>query len=302
MKKYICGVLLSMTFLTSLMAGAKEPVMFERVIQLPHAELRFSMAEDFSRDMPAAPLVEKLTVDMLSGLKTPGDRFVIGRRWWDLKPPGWFKKPLGSMQMTISIGGGIDVGQLNFCKMTQSEFLIFYRESLVNKWKPHNEGIASADLLKFGVNVYPFFSGRGQEYIPYFEFKKNNKGIIWLSSGAGQDANMYYYFSAPVGAANFVEVEFIGAPDLNGSPYLFQNLVMERARLINESVLVAFGKENCLALGGGNWIEANSVELLKPDPSLLPKPIPVEEFLRKNGLKELPDTRELLEGSKNNLF
>ena len=66
MKKLIFWVSFFMTFLTSLMAGAKEPVMFERVIHLPDTEIRFSMTEDFSKDMPAAPFVEKVTAHMLN--------------------------------------------------------------------------------------------------------------------------------------------------------------------------------------------------------------------------------------------
>jgi hypothetical protein len=38
------------------------------------AELRFSMAEDISKDMPAAPVMEKVTENMLVSLKKSGDR------------------------------------------------------------------------------------------------------------------------------------------------------------------------------------------------------------------------------------
>lgn len=299
--KIILMVSSIVTTFSSLMAHSKEPTMYPRVVQLPDAELRFSMTEDFSKDMPAEPLAEKVTADMLTALKMPGDRFVIGRRWWDIKPPGWFKKSLGSMQLTVSLGANVGKNgeALDFCDAPQKEFLTFYHESLIEKWREHNAGISSENKLQFGVNVYPLFGGRGQEFIPYAAFKKASRGTTFLEAVAGQGGNIYHYYSLPVDSKLFLEFEFIGAPDLNGYPYHFQDLVMERVRRINDSVLVVFGKENCLASGLASWIEASSVELLKPDPSLLPKPIPVEEFLKANGLKELPGTKELL-GEKEN--
>lgn len=290
-----------MTFITSLMANSKELPMHERAIQLPGAVLRFGMTEDFSKDMPAASLVEVVTEDMLNGLKKSGDRFVIGRRWWDLKPPGWFKKSWGSMQMTVALGAAVDQGgkRLNFCEFNQADFLRFYHESLVEKWRSHNEGISEENMWQFGVYVSELFSAWGQEFRSHFLYKKNANKLTVLESAAGQDANIYSYYVFPIGARLFLEFEFVGAPDLNGSPYLFQNQVRDRINPIKESISLSLDVKNCIGPIVSNWIEANSVELLKPDPSLLPKPIPVDEFLKKNGLKELPGTRELLGGQEN---
>lgn len=294
--KIIIGAFLFMAFFTSLMANSKELHMHERVVQLPGAELRFSMAEDFSKDMPAAPLVDVVTIDMLKLLKKPGDRFVIGRRWWDLKPPGWFKKSWGSMQMTLLVGKMTDVmKRKNACAVDQADFLVYYHDSLVDKFSEHNSKISEADFLEYGVYVSDLFGATGQEYYPRYRYKKSASNLVILHTAAAQHANIYSYYSFPVNSDFFVEFEFIGAPDLNGSPYLFQNMVRERIDAALEKISVFYSADKkCAASPVGNWVETDSVKLLKPDPSVLPKPIPVEEFLKANGLKELPGTRELL--------
>lgn len=291
-----------MTFLASLMAGAKEPAMFERVVQLPDAELRFSMTENFSKDMPAAPLVEKVTFDMLHDFKAPQNRFVIGRRWWDLKPPGFFKKNWGSVQMTVAIGASVDLHgeKLDFCKFGQADFLAFYRESLLDKWRLHNAAVAPENKIKYSVDISPFFDSVGQRFVSYFEYKKNSHQVVLLEGVGGRDADIYSYYAVPVDKGFFLEFEFIRAPDLNGSPYSFQVQVRERIRSIIDSVILSsVSKNNCIFSVIEKWVNVSSVDLLKPDPSKLPKPIPVDEFLKKNGLKELPGTQELLGGQHN---
>ena len=297
MKKSIFGACFFMTFLTSLIAGAKEPVKFERVVRLPDAELRFSMTEDFSKDMPAAPLVEKVTIDRLQDLKAPQDRFVIGRRWWDLKPPGFFKKNWGSVQMTVAIGASIDLHgeKLDFCKSSQTDFLIFYRGSLLDKWRAHNATVAPEDKLKYSVDISPFFDSVGQRFVSYFEYKKNSHQVVVLEGVGGRDADIYSYYSVPIDKNFFIEFEFVRAPDLNGSPYLFQAQVRERIRSIIDSVVLSpLSKRGCVFSVIDKWGNATSVDLMKPDPSVLPKPIPVDEFLKKNGLKELPDRKSVV--------
>jgi hypothetical protein len=275
MKRPFLGVLCVMAFLKALTAHSKEPPLHQRFIQLPDAKMQFSMTEDFSKDMPAAPLVEKVTADMLSGIKKPGDRFVIGRRWWDLKPPGFFKKAWGSMQMTISVGGMLDqVKKTNAHQADQARFMVFYHDSLIDKWSEHNKSIPQADFLQFGIHVSSLFGATGQVYYSNFNYKKAGDAIV-LEAGAAQDANIYYYYSVPVDANYFVEFEFIGAPDLRGSPYQFQIIVRERVKAIMGNLSIQYSKKSIPTATGG-WVEASSIELLKPDTSILPKPISIE--------------------------
>ncbi|HRH77551.1 MAG TPA: hypothetical protein PK129_09420 [Cellvibrionaceae bacterium] len=289
MKKSIFGVCFFMTFLTSLIAGAKEPVMFERVVQLPDAELRFSMAEDFSKDMPAAPLVEKVTIDMLQELKSLGDRFVVGRRWWDVRPPGWFKKTWGSIQMTAVIGAAIDKqgARLNFCNFSQVDFLRFYREALIERWRHHNEELSPESKLQFGVEIPSFFGAIGQRFVPHYLYKKTHGNIPLLETAAGYSGVINYYFSVPVADGIYLELEFVGAPSVDVSAYVFHDLALNKINAIKDSIfLTPINVGNCMISKLGKWDEIDSVSLLKPDPSLLPKPVPassIEKFFPDSG-------------------
>lgn len=276
-----------MAFFKSLGAHAKSLAIHERNIFLPSAVLRFGITEDFSKDMPADALVEKVSLDVLSGVKKIGDRFVIGRRWWDPKPDGWFKKPWGSMQMTISIGAAIDKQgeKINICDFSQADFMGFYRESLMEKWRAHNEAIAPGDVLQYGVDVPPLFSAKGQEFIPNFGYGKTRSGNIFLETATGHGAVIYYYYAFPVGAEFFLEFEFVGAPDLNGSPYVFQAQIRERINSIKDSVTLSGDPQNCMHNVLSKWIQGDSVQILKSDSSLLLKPTPPEE-LKKRPLEE----------------
>lgn len=291
MKKSIFGVCFFMTFLTSLIAGAKEPVMFERVVQLPDAELRFSMAEDFSKDMPAAPLEEKVTIDMLHNLRASVDRFVVGRRWWDVKSPGFFKKTWGSIQMTISIGAAIDKqgARLNFCNFSQVDFLYFYREALVERWRRHNEEVSPGDKIQFGVEVPVFFGAIGRRFVSHYLYKKTYGNIPLLEVATGYSGVINYYFSVPAGDGIYLEFEFVGAPNAGVSAYVFHDLALKRINSIKNSMFLnSVNGGNCTIAKIGKWDEIDSVGLLKPDSSLLPNPVPtgtVEKFFPEAGRK-----------------
>jgi hypothetical protein len=105
----------------------------------------------------------------------------------------------------------------------------------------------------------------------------------FLEAAAGQDENIYSYYVVPVDARYLLEFEFVAAPDLNGSPYLFQAQTRERNNSIKESVSLLRDQKNCMDSAADKWIEASSVELLA-SPSLLPRPISkdVIEYTQQN--------------------
>ena len=74
----------------------------ERSVDLGIAALHFSMQEDFSRDMPAEPLIEHVDVRKKDSLKSL-DSGLILQRWWDIKTPGFFGKNVGMLMMSIGV-------------------------------------------------------------------------------------------------------------------------------------------------------------------------------------------------------
>ena len=62
----------------------------------------FALPEDFSKDMPAADMIEALDISDPAMFDNPEYGNLL-RRWWDIKKPGWFGKQLGTVMMDISV-------------------------------------------------------------------------------------------------------------------------------------------------------------------------------------------------------
>lgn len=92
---------LSQLFSPSTQAAEKNKLHF-RQINLSGNIFHFALPEDFSRDMPAADMVETLDIGDSKKFDNPEYGNLI-RRWWDIKEPGWFGKKLGTVMMDISV-------------------------------------------------------------------------------------------------------------------------------------------------------------------------------------------------------
>lgn len=79
---------------------ASQPLGVTRRVELGKAVFQFAMPEDFSLDMPAEPLVERLDIDDPDFLQNPEDGILI-RRWWDIEDPGFLGRKLGTVMMSI---------------------------------------------------------------------------------------------------------------------------------------------------------------------------------------------------------
>ena len=67
------------------------PAIYPRQVDLSGNIFHFSMPENFSEDMPAANMVEKLDIEDLKKFDNPEYGNII-RRWWDIKRPGFLVK------------------------------------------------------------------------------------------------------------------------------------------------------------------------------------------------------------------
>ncbi len=89
--------------LFGLQANAAAPVSaYPRQVDLSGNIFSFSMPENFSKDMPAANMVEKLDISDVKNFDNPEYGNII-RRWWDIKASGFFGKELGTVMMDISV-------------------------------------------------------------------------------------------------------------------------------------------------------------------------------------------------------
>src|SRR5690625_4186503 len=98
-------VLVMLTFISKALGMASRPpegMGATRSVDLSGNVFQFAMPEDFSRDMPADDLVERLDISDPSIFSDP-DKGTLIRRWWDIKEPGFFGKKLGTVMMNISV-------------------------------------------------------------------------------------------------------------------------------------------------------------------------------------------------------
>ena len=69
------------------------PTIYPRQVDLSGNIFHFAMPENFSKDMPAENMVEKLDIQDLEKFTDPEYGNII-RRWWDIKKPGFLEKKL----------------------------------------------------------------------------------------------------------------------------------------------------------------------------------------------------------------
>jgi hypothetical protein len=179
--------------------------------------------------------------------------------------------------MTAVIGAAIDKkgARLNFCNFSQVDFLYFYREALIERWRRHNEELSAENKSQFGVEVPSLFGAIGQRFVSHYLYKKTRGNVPLLETAAGYSGVIHYYYSVPVGDGIFLELEFVGAPNADISAYIFHDLALNKINSIKDSIfLTPVDGGDCMISKVAKWDEIDSVGLLKLDPSLLPKSVP----------------------------
>lgn len=78
-------------------ASSPPPLGVMRTINFDGTKLTFSMPENFSKEFPAEPIVEQVSLNDI------GQSRLLAQRWWDVKEPGWFGRNLGLVMMRMSV-------------------------------------------------------------------------------------------------------------------------------------------------------------------------------------------------------
>lgn len=96
-------IMLSSLFARLGLAGtdAVYPLM-PRQINLSGVLVDFSIPENFSKDMPADDMIERVNLSDKS-LFEDATRFTLLRRWWDFKSPSFWKPDPGTLMMSILV-------------------------------------------------------------------------------------------------------------------------------------------------------------------------------------------------------
>ncbi len=178
---------------------ADEEVPFmPRKIDLSGNIIYFAMPENFSKDFPAEPLVEKLDLENPE-LFESGKPVELLRRWWDFKTDSFFSRDTGTVMMTIH------VYRIPDKEKPISNFVSFLDSILEDMEKRSQE--SNKNRNKEDIIYYPTY---------YQSFSLDNyEGARWLSSGSGtvnEDEKVFYYFM-PLNRKTWLEVSFHFAPD-----------------------------------------------------------------------------------------
>ncbi|MFK5892935.1 MAG: hypothetical protein QM504_06915 [Pseudomonadota bacterium] len=158
------------------------------------------MPENFSKDMPAHNMIEKVNIDD-SAVYVNSDKSTLIRRYWDVqRKNGWTEKNIGSLMLSIYI------------KKASKEYNVLDRFQLVQAidaqlhelYDAHNIEAKNSGNTIHQVHL-PFIEYNYQDYIT------NNQK--WISTGTETHHEMSHLYVIPISDNKFIEVEFSFMPN-----------------------------------------------------------------------------------------
>lgn len=252
-------------FSSSANAG-KNNQLYPRSIDLSGNIFHFSMPEDFSKDVPAADMVENLDIDDLKKFDDPEYGNLI-RRWWDLKEPGFFGKKMGSVMVDISIQRVAQNREklfhtdpynikerLDFILMLDDVYHQRYDE--LNKTMQADEGNYSAYNSGFATVSGQKIHSLHHDYVAH-----NVKWIKhFISAPAGATIVV---FAIPVSEHTYLYANFTYSPNSNVAPREFGKFADQKFGAIYESFNIDYKPTNEIGqIVGGDWLKITNTELL----------------------------------------
>lgn len=223
------------------------PTIYPRQVDLSGNIFHFAMPENFSKDMPAANMVEKLDIEDLEKFDDPEYGNII-RRWWDIKKPGFFGKTLGTVMMDISVQkktinkkGLIHKNEYNIAD--RLDFLLMLNDELhqrydeLNKTYREQGGDGSDYSVDFcyllGSTIksdYRDYEYNGQKWIGYTVTAPNAQLIVGLAT--------------PITEQTFIELVFTFSPNHNIAPNVFLDAAHKTTQPIEDSLKIKFLSSN----------------------------------------------------------
>jgi hypothetical protein len=305
-------VIFMLSAIASLFSGSaqasKKDQVYPRQINLSGNIFHFSLPEDFSTDMPAADMVERLNITDLKKFDDPKYGNLI-RRWWDLKEPGWFGKKLGTVMMDISVqrvaenkakifhSNPYDVtDRMDFILMLDDVY--HQRYDALNKTMQPDAGNQTAYNSGFvTVSGRKIFSLH-QDTV--FNSQKWVKHFI-----AGPDGATIVVFATPLDMNTYLYVNFTYSANNNVLPRELSAVADEKFSIVYKSFNIQYKNENPLKdVVGKKWLENTNQEILErhrqsvlklfygndPEKALLEQ----EKELRESQIKDEAELRKTL--------
>ncbi|MDF3013993.1 MAG: hypothetical protein K0Q78_2197, partial [Cellvibrio sp.] len=237
-----------------------------RQVDLSDNIFHFSMPENFSKDMPAANMVEKLDIEDLKKFDNPEYGNII-RRWWDIKKPGFFGKELGTVMMDISVQQVPDNKQKLIHANTYNiadrlDFLLILDENLRHRYKKIKSEIGSNgdDTYVYSID---FCSLYGKELESFYRDKTYNHQK-WAAYTVTAPLNQLIVGQAlPLTKYSYLEVVFTYSPNQNIASREFLDIAYITTQPIEKSLQVVYKTTNEIKkLVEQEWISQTNDDVL----------------------------------------
>lgn len=245
-------VTITMVSITQLFASSKdnnEYPYLPREINLSGNIVKFSMPENFSKDMPADDLVENLNLKD-EKLFQNNNSITLLRRWWDFKSNSFFSSNMGTMMMTVHAyktkNSSEDISHpVGFIKELLTE--------MERRDKEENKGRNEEEKVYF-PQFYRSFS------------EKIHSNQKWLKGGAAdtKETQMAFHEWKQITPNHFLGVEFHFAPNSNISMREFiDTYCRDMLEKIMNSFDVVYSGENVIKSKLENNAQLNLKQLIK---------------------------------------
>lgn len=247
-----------------------------RHINISDNVFSFAMPENFSRDMPAEPLVENVDLNSL----TKDSTGLLIQRWWDIKEPGFFGKALGTIMMSMNVYKVPNNTRKLFRSTpydtTDRTDLIFMIDETIHKrFKDINEtgnefdhGLPSIFIL-MGTRLDTSYRDRiygNQKWTCYTILGHNDQLIVNCV--------------LPINEKHFIEVSFDYSPNNGVMPRYFRDWAYKITSPIEESFHMAYKKDNSLkTIVEKKWITSTVDDAIRQHSDALVKKLyPPESY------------------------
>lgn len=242
------------------------PTIYPRQVDLSGNIFHFAMPENFSKDMPAANMVEKLDIEDLEKFDAPEYENII-RRWWDIKKPGFFSRELGTVMMDISVQRVPDNRQKlihanPYDIADRLDFLLALDDNLRHRYKKIRSEIVSNGDRTYAYSI-DFCSLYGTELESFYRDKIYNQQK-WTGYTVTAPLNQLIVGQAlPLTKNIYMEVVFTYSPNQNILPRDFLDIAYKTTQPIENSLQMDYKITNEIKkLVEQKWISQTNDELL----------------------------------------
>jgi hypothetical protein len=241
--------------------------LYAREINLSDNIFHFSMPEDFSRDMPAANMVETLDISNAKKFDDPEYGNLI-RRWWDIKEPGWFGKKLGTVMMDISVQRVVQnkkqmIHNRPYDVQNRFDFMLMLDDGYHQRYDALNQemGLTPEGVVPY----YSSFSSMLGRRIFSNQREHTLNGQKWVQQTiSGPRSDLITILSIPITNDVYLEASFTYSANSNVSYRNFVDTTVAKMAIIQKTFQLNYSDGNPFAkIVGEDWLEQTNDEVLE---------------------------------------